>query len=78
MYWVVELNKSTRSLSLYRDINWQQFVTVMMQCELISGDMLLIGMFDNPDKALDFLLRGRISIRDHSFVKSQDNSVIKL
>lgn len=63
---------------MYRDVDWQQFITIMLQCDLISGDMLLIGMFDNPDRAMDFMLNGRISIRDHSCVKSQDNSVIKL
>lgn len=69
---------SKRELGIYKDVDWQQFVNTMMQCDLISGDMLLIGIFDNPDKALDFLLHGRISIRDHSCIRSQDNSIIKL
>lgn len=78
MYWVVELCKSKRTLSLYRVVDWQQFATVMMQCDLISGDMLLVGMFENPDSAMVYILQGKKSIRDHSFIKSQDNSIIKL
>lgn len=77
MYWVVELCKSKRELKMYRDVDWQQFITVMCQCDLISGDMLLIGLFDSPDQAMKFIMEGKISIRDYGFVKSQDNSVIK-
>ena len=56
----------------------KQFIKIMLQCNLISGDMMLIGIFENPDRALEFLLQGMISIRDHSYVKAQDNAVIKL
>lgn len=78
MYWVVELCKSKRELRMYRDVDWHQFISIMLQCDLISGDMVLIGMFDNPNRAFMFLMECKISMRDFDHVKAQDGSIIKV
>jgi hypothetical protein len=77
-YWVVELCKSKREVKFYRMQDYEQFIRIMHQCGLVSGDMEPIGVYDNPDTAMRVLLMTKISIRDHSFAKTQDGRVITL
>lgn len=78
MYWVVELCKSKLTVSLYRMQDYEQFRRIMCQCELVSGDMELLAVYEDPDVAMQFVLKSKISIRDNGFVKSMDGKIIKL
>lgn len=78
MYWVVELCKSKLTVDLYTMQDYENFRRIMCQCELVSGDMELLAVYDNPDDALRFTLESRISIRDSGCVKTQDGKIIKL
>lgn len=78
MYWVVELCKSKLSVNIYRMQDYEQFRRIICQCELVSGDMELLAVYEDPNVAMQFLLKSKISMRDNGFVKTQDGKIIKL
>lgn len=78
MYWVVELCKSKLTVSIYRMRDYEQFRRIMCQCELVSGDMELLAVYEEPNVAMQFILKSKKSIRDNGFVKTMDGKIIKL